>query len=227
MNVLIVEDNPIFQIKLRNITEKLGYNCTIVDSVASTLLCFQSPQFYNLLICDLVLKDGIVFSIDKWPNIPTLYITAFEESEFMKTALKTNNSWFLTKPFSDLTLEAAIIRLLENVPNPKENSITVFGKFKNPIYLSLNEVLFIESEGNYSTITTIDNTKHVLKRSAKLLIGEHLSQKFIRIKRATFVNKSKLIRVSINENKVFLGNHELSVNKNFKKNIYEFHHLVK
>ena len=227
MNVLIVEDNPIDQIKLRNAVERLNFKVAqITTSVAETTMCFTSAIQFDFLICDISLSDGVIFEIDNWPDIPTLFVTAFEDKEFLDNSIKVRKSWFIIKPFSDLILTSAIIKLLENFAKPKDLYITVFGKHKNPIQLPLNEIVYLESEGNYSTIVTNNNSKYAIKRSAKLLVEEGIAD-FLRVRRATFINKSKITKVSIAENKIYAGDYSFNFTKEFKKNIYEYHHLDK
>lgn len=225
MNIVIIEDNPIYQIKLRNTVEQLGYQ--VIQTIetfeeAETLL--KSSEQYNLIICDIVLKDRIIFDIKQWPNVPILFITAFEEINYMKSSLEIKNSWFLVKPFSDLSLKSAIIRLIDKFGKPKDLYITVFGKHKNPIKISINEILFIESEGNYSTVVTNNNNKYAIKRSARLLVNDSIDS-FLRIRRSTFINKSKITKVSLVENKIYIGDYSFIVTREFKKNIYEFYLL--
>ena len=225
MNILIVEDNPIYQIKLRNVVEQMKFKVSgITSSVAETAVCFSSSEHFDLLICDVVLKDGIVFDIVPWPDIPTLFITSMEEKDFMENSLKIKKSWFIVKPFADLSLISAITKLIENFVKP-DLFITVFGKHKNPIKLPLDDILYIESEGNYSTVVTNNHIKYAVKRSAKLLIDE-VNEDFVRIRRATFINKSKITKVSMPENKVYIGTYSFIFTKEFKKNMYEFHYLA-
>ena len=226
MNILIIEDNPVYQIKLRNIVEQMGHHVThMIETVEEARIYIQRTEQYDLLISDVVLKDGNVFEIKQWSSdVPIIFITAMEDLDYLKNSLAIKNSWFLVKPFSELSIQAAIIKLLGNLPKPENLYITVFGKHKNPINIPLSEILFLESEGNYSTIVTNNHIKYAVKRSAKLLLNE-INEYFVRIRRATFINKSKITKVSIPENRVYIGTYSFIFTKEFKKNMYEFHYL--
>jgi K+-sensing histidine kinase KdpD len=106
MKALLIEDNRIFQIKLRNILNSLGYEVTTVSSVKESVMHLKIEKF-DLLICDIVLSDGEFFDIDTVPVVPTIFITAHENPIYMEKALKVNNAIFIVKPFSDLTFIAA------------------------------------------------------------------------------------------------------------------------
>jgi DNA-binding LytR/AlgR family response regulator len=221
MHALIIEDNPIFQIRLRNLIEPYGFEVTEADSVDSAKNQLDNRKF-DLLICDIILRGGTIFDVGQLPDVPIVFITASEDTVYMRKTLKVDKALFLVKPFSDLTIRASIMRLIGGNPN---TFITVFGKNNNPIKIPCDQIEMIESEGNYSCILTVDNVKYVIKRSAKQLMSNIDHSVFLRIKRSTFVNKSKLINVSLVKSKVFTKNHELLVSRYFKKDIYEFHRL--
>lgn len=221
MQALIIEDNPIFQIRLRNLIEPYGFKIFEADSVDSARNQLDSKNF-DLLVCDVILKGGTIFDVGQLPDVPIIFITASEDIAYMQETLKVKKALFLVKPFSDLTIRASVKRL---IGEDSSRFITVFGKHKNPIKIPFDQIEMVESEGNYSCIFTVDNVKHVIKRSAKQLMSKVDYAVFLRIKRSTFVNKSKLISVCLTENKVFTKNHELLVSKGFKKDMYEFHSL--
>ena len=223
MNILIIEDNPIYQIKLRNIVEQIGHQVLcIIGTVEEARIYIKLTEQYDLIISDVVLQDGNVFEINQWSSdIPIIFITAMEDVDYLKNSLAIKNSWFLIKPFSELTIQAAIIKLLGSFFKPENLYITVFGKYKNPINIPLNEVLFLKSEGNYSTIVTNNHIKYAVKRSAKLLVNEGI-ENFVRIRRATFINKSKITKVSIPDSRVYVGDYSFVFTKEFKKNMYEY-----
>lgn len=223
MQALIVEGNPIFQVRLRNLIKPFGFDTTLVDSVESAQTQLDNVKF-DLLICEIVLKDGIIFDIASMPNTPTVFITELEDELHMQKTLRFRQAQFLVKPFADLTMLACIERLLNG---EKQRSIKVFGKHKNPIEIFCREIEFVESEGNYSYIYTDDNQKYVIKRSAKYLMSQLTDTVFVRVKRSTFVNKSKITSISLAENLVFTQNNEFLVSKSFKKNLYEFHLIDK
>lgn len=227
MNVLLIEDNPLYQIKFRNLVEQFGHKMTkTIDNVEEAESYFEQKELYDLVICDVVLRDRKVFEIKNWPTKPIIFVTAFEDVEFLKQSLKVENSIFLVKPFADLTLLSVINKLTSVGDNLQSKCITVFGKHKNPINVPISDILFIESEGNYSTIVTQTNIKYAIKRSAKVLI-EDFQSAFLRVRRSTFVNRNKIIRISIADRKVFLEQHSFEVTREFKKNIYELHSLEK
>lgn len=226
---LVVENDTKSQLMLMHLVRSMHYTVVGANTLeeAGRLLAAQT---FDVIISEIELTDGIIFDLQAIYHLPKtliIFLTTQESMTFMAKSLKFKLAHFFVKPVAELTLEAAILRVENNPLLRPPETITVFGKHKNPINIPINEIEFIESEGNYSCIITSDNTKHVVKKSATRLMHTINSSRFLRIKRSTFVNKSKLIRISFSANKVFTKDYELPVSKTYKNNIYEFHNLDK
>jgi CheY-like chemotaxis protein len=225
MKVLVVEDNIIFRLRIIDMVKSLGHQWNAVTSIPELKYFFKTVEDTDLIISDIILKGGTVFDVADWPDIPTLFITSFEKDEFLKKSLSYKESMFLTKPFSDLSLRGAIHSLSKR--KYQEKFVTVFGKYKNPIKIMESKIVYIKGVGNYSTIVTTDGSRHILKQSSKSMIDQLSDNIFVRIQRAIYLNKLELTKVQIYDSTVYAGEHSFSVNKNYKKNIYEFHFLDK
>jgi DNA-binding LytR/AlgR family response regulator len=223
MKVLIVEDNTIFRLRIIDVVKSLDFQWNAVKSISELEYFLKTVEGTDLIISDIVLKDGTVFEITDWPAIPTLFITSFEKDEFLEKSFLFKESMFLTKPFSDLSLRGAIHSLSKM--KHQEKFITIFGKYKNPIKITESNIVSVEAVGNYCSIVTTDGKISVLKQSCKSIMSQLSGDLFIRIQRAIYLNKSKLTKVQISESKVYAGEHAFSVSRNYKKSIYEFHSL--
>lgn len=223
--VLIIEDDLLFQLKIRKVIEEMGcFHVTMISSIEEANSHLSDPS-YDLLICDIVLQGGIAFDLKVFPNIPTIFVTAYDSKHFLEKSLEIKNAFFLVKPFSELTLIATITRAAEFASPSSNETITVFGKHKNPIEIPINEIEFVESIGNYSYIVKTDGNRFAIKKSAKLVMEGLNNAHFLRIQRSTYVNKSKLVRVSLLKSLVYTTNNQFNVARNFKKSLYEFHNL--
>jgi len=116
ISVLIVEDELIIAMDLRNILESLG--CRICASTANgeESIHLASECRPDLVLMDIRLKgkiDGIqaASTIQSRANIPIIYLSAYGDEETMKQALKVAVSHFIRKPFS----ETEIINKIESV----------------------------------------------------------------------------------------------------------------
>ncbi len=223
--VLIIEDDFLFQLKIKKAVEEMGcFNVTTAATMVEAETHLSDPSF-DLLICDVVLQDGVAFDFKEFPAIPIIFVSAYDSKHFMEKSLNTKNAFFLVKPFSDLTLMATITRATDHAFPVRSETITVFGKYKNPIEIPVSDVEFIESKGNYSYVVKTDGNRHAIKKSAKLLVEGLNGAHFLRTQRSTYVNKLKLVRVSILQSLAFTSTNEFKVARNFKKSLYEFHNL--
>lgn len=223
--VLIVEDDLLFQLKIRKVIEEMGcFQITTVITIEEATTHLSDPS-YDLLICDIVLQGGVAFDIKTFPDIPTIFVTAHDSKHFLEKSLEVKNAFFLVKPFSELSLIATITRATEFAGPSSNETITVFGKHKNPIEIPVWDIEYVEAIGNYSYIVKTDGNRYAVKKSAKLVMESLNGAHFVRIMRSTFVNKSKIVRVSILQCLVHTAHHEFKVARNFKKSLYEFHNL--
>jgi two-component sensor histidine kinase/AmiR/NasT family two-component response regulator len=111
--VLVVEDDEIVTIRIRNKLEEWGYEVvdivnTGADAVESALL--TRP---DLILMDIVIKgdmDGIdaANKINKYFRVPVIYLTAFEDEDTIRRAKATIPDAYILKPFADKKLKMAL-----------------------------------------------------------------------------------------------------------------------
>lgn len=169
-STLIIEQDPIYQIRLSKIVEAEGFEPLLISLKAELQEVLKSQEF-DLLICNIELENGEICNVEGLPDVPIIFITASERIDYMEAALNIPHAHFLVKPFSDLTLRAAIRNINRSNQEPGDGKyITVFGKHKNPINILISDIEFIESQGNYSYVFTSDNLKYAVKKSSKQLM---------------------------------------------------------
>lgn len=114
-NVLIIEDEPLIAMDIRNMVEDLGHT---VDGVARThdeanaLIDAHKP---GLVLADIQLADGssgidAVNDILKRVNVPVIFITAFPER--LLTGERPEPAFLVTKPFQPDMVSALISQAL-------------------------------------------------------------------------------------------------------------------
>ncbi len=213
MKALIVEDELLIAEQLEDI---LNRNYCEVLSVAQTIdeaekALKHHPDFVFL---DIQLKNnnnGIEFGkILNRQNIPFIYITANTEMNTLKEAVKTNPVTYISKPFKNTDVIAALelIKLKQNL-KPK----ILFEGAAKDVEVFLEDILYCEAKGSYTDIVTQDNT--FTKRINLKDFLEHLDDTFIRIHRSFAVNKTKITRKT--SASVFLETIEIPISKSHKK----------
>ncbi len=111
--VLIVEDDRLVAEDICSTLRRSGY--AIIDIVHSGEAAIQSILHTppDLVLMDIVLEghmDGIEASEEIWNtfNIPSLYLTAYDDANTMQRVKSTEFFGYLVKPFNERQLVAAI-----------------------------------------------------------------------------------------------------------------------
>lgn len=216
-NILLVEDDFLNRRLTKKVLLEGGFSIFEAKNAEIALEVLKNETI-DLAILDINLGDevpdgiGLGKAILENFKIPFIFLTAYETSEIINKAIETLPSSFLTKPFKTADLLASIEIALANT-SVKENIPQMIwvkdGKFKKE--LALNEINFIQSEGNYLLIFTTDSTFKI--RSTLSQILEQLpGNNFVRIHRAYVVNSNKIEKYS--SKSVIINNREIPISKN-------------
>ncbi|TAK35822.1 MAG: response regulator [Saprospiraceae bacterium] len=114
INLLIIEDEPVIAKDLAYSAEDLGYAVTgICHNHQQALAALQSAR-PDLVLCDIRLEgddwDGIRLAqeIRRLYDLPIIFLTALSDPATINRAAAAGPDAYLTKPFEERTLYAAI-----------------------------------------------------------------------------------------------------------------------
>lgn len=151
--------------------------------------------------------DGFQF-LDKLNNkdIAVVITTAYDE--YAIKALKREALDYLLKPIDSDDLSETLSKIkkfksrnfnsdkLENIlinfnakNNQKKITISTEGKL---IFLNLEDILFVESDGNYSTLFLMDNQKILVTKKLKEIDSLLPNDNFFRIHNSYIINLNKI-----------------------------------
>ncbi len=173
-------------------------------------------------------------------DIPFIFLTAFTDDETVERAKKTSPAAYLVKPYQPRNLLITIDLALHNfafrkanapskvIPlHPGKQSVDVQKEallsFNEAVFIKQNykfhkvpmdEIYFIEAEGNYTHIITKD-LKYVLRLSLNDVLDKLRSQGFVRIHRSYAINMKHLDTFS--DISVFIGGRELPLSRHYKE----------
>ncbi len=109
-HVMVVEDERIVALNLRQQLQKLGYVVTgIAASGEKALEQIANPR-PDVVLMDIHIEgeiDGIQTAA-RMPDVPVIYLTAYSEEETLRRARATKPFGYLLKPFSQRELHATI-----------------------------------------------------------------------------------------------------------------------
>jgi two-component system LytT family response regulator len=167
---------------------------------------FAIEQFKpDLIISDINLKDDVVFSLFKqYDSIPfkIIFITAY--SKYAVEAFKFSALDFLEKPFGDQTLIDAITNALKIIDlevynkqiqtffhnfNPEQKKKKLVLKNLEEVHIvSIDNIIYIKSDNNYSEFYCNDGRKIVMSKPLKLYDNQLQGYSFFRTHQSYLVN---------------------------------------
>jgi len=111
-NILIVEDEQIVAMEIKNYLQKLNYSVVAMVSSADEAYEIAMNQTIDLIVMDIHLQNSCgvdaAIRIKSKKNIPIIFLTAYIDDETVEKAIKVNPVSYLTKPFKRDELAIAI-----------------------------------------------------------------------------------------------------------------------
>lgn len=120
--VLIIEDESVIALNLRDIVEGLGHTVVGTAATADAAIALARETRPGLILADIRLQDGssgldAVHRILAETSVPVVFITAFPE--YLLTGERPEPTFLVTKPFDPLTVTVTISQALLTRPeNP-------------------------------------------------------------------------------------------------------------
>lgn len=215
MKVLIIEDEKLLQIELKNQLEShldievVGTIETVKESISWLR---KDSNIIDLIFMDIELADGVCFEIFDAIKIdtPIVFLTAY--SEYAVRAFKVNSIDYILKPISQEDLTFALNKYRERVPKMEidmESFKSLFIKSQstelnrllvnsgdNYRYISTSNIAYFISEDRYTTIITFDGGRFIIDDSLNRLEPRLKQDKFYRATRNIIVNIDSIIKAS-------------------------------
>lgn len=227
INCLIVDDEPL----ARELIVTFCGHFPTLRVVATCGNVFEAKKILEtapigILFLDVQLPilDGIGF-LSTLKNQPQVIMTtAFKE--YAASAFDLAVCDYLVKPFSlerfIIAIDKATDRITASVAPVKERAAPgedyIFIKTDGKIYrIEYADLLFAEANGNYSKIFTPGQTLLTATNFSSL---EKMlpPRQFIKTHRSFIINKSKISRIE--GNRVFIGEREIPIGKNYKHALF-------
>lgn len=197
----------------------------------------RNPPDCLFLDIQMPTMDGFQF-LEKLNNKEFAVIITTAYNEFAIKALKYEAIDYLLKPIDSDDLELTIKKIKKHNtkffnPSKIEEALANFNaKFEHKkitintdgklIFLNIDDILFVESDGNYTTIVTTDGQKLLITKKLKevnQILPEHY---FFRIHNSYIINLSKIKEFIKNEGYVVMeSNHKIPVARQRKSSFLE------
>lgn len=241
ISLLIIEDEPIIAKDIAYTVQDIGYGVTAVCSnhwEALEVLQHKNP---DLVLCDIHLKnddwDGIQLAteIRRLYDLPLIFLTALSDPATISRAAAIDPDAYLTKPFEERTLFAAIelailkfaqkkeaASLHTEAPAAAEALPFIAGSFfikdkKRMIKVSAKDILWLKAEGAYTQLATSER-EFLLSTHLGALEEKLKGLPFVRVHRSYLVNVQHI--EAIEEDQLLINKERIPVGKSFRDNFY-------
>ncbi len=148
IKILVVEDEIILALGLKNKLENLGYIVTDIAASGDETLQKVSENKPDLIMMDIVLKgdmDGIETAaiLNETESIPVIYLTAYADDEILKRAATTEPYGYILKPYKEKELKANIEMAIYRKNSEKEEVLDYEDVYRDVTsFISENEFFF-------------------------------------------------------------------------------------
>jgi DNA-binding LytR/AlgR family response regulator len=230
-SILIIEDDPIWQHKLDEILFQFNFSNFHFCNELQEVDLYLKNQIPDLIIADILIIENYIFDIlsnESFINIPILFVTASTDIELYNYTKIFSNASYLVKPFHPISVKAAIDNLIfgEKIPiEKKQYGITVRGIYNEKIFLDVNNIVSVKSEGNYCVIKTPKNQFALKTNLIKLM--EALGDQMIRIHRSYIVNTKYIQKINLSKMNIKIENVILPIGRKNKTNVEEYLNLIR
>jgi len=236
IQILLVEDEPLIAKDLEYSIQDLGYAVSASCRNSRQALESLQNEVPDLVICDIHLHnddwDGIRLAqeIRLRYHIPIIFLTALSDAETIRRAAQTQPQAYLTKPFDERTLYAAIELAIVRFARPEQetNSPTeapppfIAGSFfvkdkKRLVKIKAEDIQWIKAEGAYSTLA-VNQQQYLLSVHLGAIESSLSAFSFARVHRSYLVNVQHI--EAIEDDLIFIGKERIPIGKSFREDFF-------
>lgn len=204
MKVILIDDEKkareVLSYHIREFTENLeivGSFTNIKEASA------ELPNLdFELIFLDISMPGGNGFDFIEKNNLKDkliVFVTAHEK--YAIEAFKVNAFDYLLKPIDIKDLQRIAIKAQEYMLSKKvdKKRLIQFKAGYQNVIMNENDILYISSQGNYSTVYSVNNETFMISKNLKKVVELYFSSSnFIRIHQSHIVNLTNVIEFNTN-----------------------------
>ena len=199
LKIVIVEDMAVTRVLLEEKLNQSNYEVAGSFSMAETAWeSLKTMDDIDLILLDIHLageKNGIwlAHKIREHKHIPIVFLTAYGDDRSLQEVIATNPDGFLMKPYKGPTLITTIkialkkFRESNEEKQTQESPIVYIKDSLIRVKLVVNDILFIQSSGNYLYIH-LENKRHTIRSKMGDFYNKLPSGRFVRVHQSFVIN---------------------------------------
>ncbi len=195
VDLLIVEDDILIAEYLKDVLKSNGYNQIAMAHDYEEAIHAIATLNPDVIFMDINLSSShtgidVVKHFNNGDSV--IFLTGQSDFESMDKALTTRPVSYLTKPFKEMDVLAALNLAL----NKKSTANFSFKDGTSVVNVKYDDILYFHSDGNYVDIYT-NTTKHTMRQAlAKVMAAVPTHLGFVQTHRSYFVNTAKITKRS-------------------------------
>lgn len=201
LRTIIVEDEEMAMTHIKRLCGKTE-DLEVVETFTSgfdAMKFLKEDQDIDLILLDVEMPDFTGIDLLKILKDPPQVIFTTSKNQYAVDAFEFQATDFLTKPIQAPRFLQAIDRAKQLVETRISTAndleqifIRVDGRY---IKLDLNEILYVETLGDYVTFVTESGEKLIVHSTLKNIDEKLKSDKFIKVHRSFIVNITKIVDI--------------------------------
>lgn len=224
-SILLLDSDPVSQIKLKTYLNELGYFDIMVVSNLNQAIEILTKKIIDLIILDILLAKDTTQSITSHPiaqDIPMIFTTISEEKSLYDSIEGIQQFGLLTKPIDLNALRSMVNLLTKSHIRTNYTSLDKVAPKLDTFFIRQNkkrhriqfsDIIWLEAEDNYTFIHTV-SAKYAIKKPLRHIIKE-LDDRFGQCHKKYCVNTQHV--QAIKTHAIILNNIELPMSYFYKK----------
>lgn len=220
-HILIVEDDPIQRIHIRDLVRKHWGENALISCFSSAEEYLAAPSSAEIALLDIELPGQSGVELGTWlnetsPCCQIIYLTA--HITYAMDVYRTNHFWFMVKEKAALVLPELLDQAAARFSQLQNSSLPIFIKSGIQL-LSQHEILYIERIQRKSHIVLANQTFEV-SEPLQILYSRLDSQYFIRCHNSFIVNL-RCVRC-IHRTELILANQTvIPISRHYQASVFE------
>jgi DNA-binding LytR/AlgR family response regulator len=222
MKVIIVDDDITSCSSLEYLCAKiLSIEVVGVYNDAISAIQFLKNNKVDLILLDVEMPDFSGLDLVKTiPNLPYIIFTTGQK-EYAADAFEYDVVDFITKPITLPRLSKSIDKVMKLQKSEsmsfKESDFIFIKSEGRFVKLNIDDVLYIETLGDYVVFNLADQKRHIVYSSLKAMDQKLSNPLFVKVHRSFIVNISKI--VDIEENNLVIESKVIPISRAHKQDL--------
>ena len=216
MNCMIVDDEEMSRELLKGYCEKVdGLNLVSIGKNGLEAISALEKLSIDVMFLDIEMPELTGMELLKSSEkLPEIVLTTSSKDHALE-AFEYQVADYITKPVSFPRFLKAIERVKDILKVGRENKDEIFIKVDGRyVKLRLEDILFIETLGDYVVFVTEDNKKYIVHSTLKNIEEKIKDQNFLKVHRSYVVNLSKII--DIEESNLLISDKVIPISRSQK-----------